>query len=1092
MIKITKASAGSGKTFLLAKTYIRLLLASPDKYAYRHILAVTFTNKATDEMKRRILKELDTLATDPSSSDYIEDFRKEFGSDNVIKAKATDCLIKMLHDYGAFSVSTIDSFFQLTLKSFAREIGQFSSYQVELDRKSLVHETVDRILDGLSEEDKPVLEWITDDVLTQIEEKGKFSLETGLYNIAEQLMSVNFATLVQQRNVDVDKVYSKANLSRIRKACKELMKQYEETVSAKAEAVLSAFSSATVPVENTYRGFMTAVQKYVKPDGVIEPPTESFLSRAQGEAKQWFSKANADKYADAAETMLREPVDEFCKMFDAPYSVYSTALHISKQTYGLGIVKELNAGFEELLKEKNVLGIDDSNEILRKIISGTDAPFIYEKLGVRYENFLLDEFQDTSTIQWENFRPLVKESSSSGNNDLIVGDVKQSIYRFRGGDWKLLDAGVKEVFPEADDDEHLTRNFRSLRTVVGFNNRFFEFAVKVLDRQNEFNGIIPKIYSDVEQFSASKDEHDGSVELTFFYKKAKDDDKSAGADKITREVLSSIQKAMESGISPGMITVLVRNNAEGGTIAKYLADNGLSVISDDSLHVKSSITVRRLVSMLTFVSNPEDTIGGYLASELNVVIPEEYHSLADLCESLLRDLRSFDAQSFDVETAYIQAFMDCLMDWTGVSGNDLAGFLKYWKNTNPAISSPSSSGSVKIMTIHKSKGLEAEYVIFPYAEKVTLFKSREAKWCYPVLDDTPLHGVAEAAYQVEFSKKTMKTLYSADYIEERFLQNVDNLNVFYVALTRAKKGLHIISEVSSKLVDTYHKSCATSEVETVPYEFSNFAEMLYWFAHMECSEDGLKFIVPKDEDKDDDKDEDPKETFVQGCMYPFGTIPEKKADVQPIVSSYLSYPLNYQSDKATADSTDDNVLLASDADDVDANDVRIRGRMKFSADSVDFFSDDGKSGVDSSNRIRGTVLHGILSDVKSPDDLDKAVAKAVMSGLITEAQGVQAKKILSEAIESVKDLGWFPEDGKGVSNEVSIISPDGRVFRPDRVVTGESGTCIIDYKFGEESDRYVRQVSRYAGLYKAMDYNDVTSAIWYVSDGKDGVQFVGR
>lgn len=1051
MINIVKASAGSGKTFNLARTYISLLLKSDDRYAYRHILAVTFTNKATDEMKSRILKELYILSAFPERSGYLNDFVPAlFDSVDDLRRRSENLLSNILHDYSAFAVSTIDRFFQQTLKAFSREIGQFASYQVELDKDSLVSESVDRILDSLTEKDTGLLGWLTDNVLEQIEQSGKYSLDISLKSMAKRLRSSEHREKIAELGIDEFQAYSKENLSRIRTSCRRIISDYTSMVSGCAGRVISLMTAEGVSPADTSRHFMNRLYDYVdlKPGDSIPVPTASFMANASDHEK-WFSKAASRKYLPLVYPLIEAPLNDFCNLFGMEYSVYSTAKIIDGQLYGLGVAGELDRTFSELMKEKNVLCLDDSNAILKGIIDGSDAPFIYEKLGVRFEHFLLDEFQDTSKIQWENFRPLVQNSDSQGFDNLIVGDVKQSIYRWRGSDWGLLDSGLQKELSDVRVDK-LQTNYRSLGNIVEFNNAFFPEAAAVLDSavpgRSGRNISISEIYGDVVQNVASGGSEKGSVHLTFCPKENEAD-----------MVLESILRVREKGAGYGDIAVLVRNNSSGGSIASFLIDNGIPVITDDSLKIRSSITVRRLVSLMYYVDNPSDTVGGFLAESLGIKAPETYHSLMDLAESLLRALKIYNEEVFDGETLYIQSFMDTLQDYVSMNGNTLRSFLKHWEELNPSISSPTLGDSVRVMTVHKSKGLDFPYVIFPYAETVNLYKST-SYWCHPKAEGTPFESFPKAVFDVELSSKSENTLFADDYHTESGLQYVDNINTLYVALTRASKGMHIIAKTPSK-------SCMEAVDKGVLPDFKDMSQMLYWFA----SADGrLGFVRSQEEGSDI--------SFSLGEIYDFaGSGKSGKsggglfAAPEEFVSGYPSWPLN---------PSEEHLFKGNDEEE---NDVRVKGRLKFSADAVDFFSDDGMTGVAASHRLRGIVLHNILSGVVVPSDLGKAVAGALRDGYVNESESAEVLELLSERIAPAASRGWFPDDPSAVRNETALFDCDGSVLRPDRVVhTEDGGVVIIDYKFGEHNRRYERQIARYADIYRRMGYGNVSTALWYV------------
>ena len=1018
MIRILKASAGSGKTYNLAREYIRLLLVRKDPQAYRHILAVTFTNKATDEMKGRILQELYTLAKTPTESHYFDDFVPSvLPTAEALSERASGQLSAILHDYSSFAVSTIDKFFQQTLRAFSREIGQFASYQVELDKDALVEESVDRILDSLTEEDRGLLDWLTDNVKAGLEQGNRFNLEPPLKAMAKNLKSEDYAEVVRQYRIDEDTAFSKEHLKQIRKGCDTLVQNYVKDVVEAAKAVLDVLDRHRVAPEDSNRGFLKALYGYRDLGGrsAVSPPTASFLDKA-GNSSKWFAKAK-DRFRLELEGSLEGPLNAFCGLFGERYRIYSTARLIGAQVYGLGIAGELRKAFEEVQREKNVISIDDSNTILKGIIDGSDAPFVYEKLGVRFEDFLLDEFQDTSTIQWENFRPLLLNSEAGGFDNLVVGDVKQSIYRWRGSDWNLLDAGLQGDFGLAPGSETvLGGNHRTCRAIVDFNNRFFPFAAQELDRLLGAD-YVRRIYKDVAQEVRFEDPAEGSVNVQF----------CVDADAEMDAILSTIREVREAGGLYGDIAILVRANADGSAIAARLVSEGIPVVSDDSLFVKSSVTVRRLVSQLSLMdahdSEGPASVAGYLARSMDIRIPDHYHSLVDLSESLLRDLREADTDVFDSEIPYVQSFMDYLLDWTSTRGNDLSAFLRDWNEADPKIASPESGSSIRVMTVHKSKGLEFPYIIFPFAEKVTLYKG-SSYWCRPAVKGTPLENVADGVYHVELNGSSEDTLFAGDYHRERALQFVDNINVFYVALTRAKYGLKVIAKTpAQKMMDTVRSGADAG--------WSNLSQVLYGFVQT------LDFQV--------------------GTMYDFHSMKRKAGPAKPLEVGYPSFPAGE------------------------------RGRLKVSRDAADYFGPDGLVGPDASNRLRGLVLHDILASVTVPADLPRAVDRAVATGELPKADRDRTLRFLEDEIASVAARGWFAEEGIRVLNESPLIGPGGVDLRPDRVILRPDGSAaIVDYKFGLHEKKHLDQVRTYMDLYRAMGYSPVTGTLWYIREnGED-------
>ena len=1004
MINIVKASAGSGKTFKLAKTYIELLFRSEDRYAYRHILAVTFTNKATGEMKNRVLKELDILAREPQASGYFNDFVKEFGPEDKLRKRAEDMLFNILHDYGAFAISTIDRFFQQTLKAFAREIGQFSSYQVELDKDSLVRESVDRILDSMTEKDNSLVGWITESVMEGLREDGKLRIDKGLYEIATKLKSEEHREIVERYGLDESKVHSKENLRQLRKDCVVLMNSYLEKLSAAAQAVIDVFARARIQPEDSNKGFFAVVRNYIglKRGVEVKPVTSSFREKASDSSK-WFAKKN-QSMLPLVEGALEEPLAAFVAMFDTPLKVYNTAKMLYSKVYDLGIAAELYDEFNALVKEKNVMCLDDSNILLKRIIGGSDAPFVYEKLGVRFEDFLLDEFQDTSTIQWQNFEPLLRESNDNGRDNLVVGDVKQSIYRWRGSDWNLLSSGIKEIFPDSDDSLSLTSNWRSLGAIVEFNNSFFKYASGELDRMlSSDTHLIRDIYADVAQEVKTSDKARGSVEISFCEK-----------DGQLEAISDSIARAREAGASFGQIAILVRENGLGAEVASYLVERGLPVISDDSLHVKGSMTVRRLVSLMSCINNGEDSIANYLAKSLGVELPEDYLSLTDLAENLLRSLRVHDPSTFDSEVVYVQAFMDVLNEWTSSNGNSLQSFLKFWDEYDKdCVSSPEDTDAVRVITIHKAKGLEFPYVIFPYAEKVKVFKDCYC-WCRP--DEG--HGI-DGLFNVCLSGKSAESLFSDSYAKERLLQAIDNLNVFYVALTRAEKGLHIISEQPPKVCKEAFESGQTD------YEFKNLSQILYFFMR--------------------------SQSWDPGQMYDFSKMPPRKALAEYRAATYPSFG------------------------------IKDRASLKFSDDSAAYFSDEMILTPRVHGIVLHEIMSRVNSSADLKSSVRQAVSAGELSESEGEkCLSILCREIESHGEWFPADRSIVRNELEIIGPDGHLHKPDRALVFPDKTVIIDYK--FKNYDPQESYRGYRNQVARYMALYRSMGYPAVEGYLWFIGD----------
>ena len=923
MINIFKASAGSGKTHTLSKTYLDLLLKADSKTAYRNILAVTFTNKATEEMKERILRDL-----------------AEEGKTNP---RAREILINLLHDYGSFSVSTIDKFFQQALRAFSRELGSSGNYQIELDKASLTKEAMDRVLDDLTEKDKDLLGWFTKQLETALDNGESFHLESSLYEMAEEFGDVNEKF-----------TYDKKKLTALKARCKEIVDTFHKDVYENA-----------LCIDTTTWG-KTAAKGLAQYAG------------AQTKYKDSVKAANATTLAKLAETAGCEAMYALMNPQGRRWKEYRTARMVEKVIFTLGLAEEFYSKLAIIEEEKGVISLDESTSLLRDIIDGSDAPFIYEKLGVRFNHFLLDEFQDTSVVQWENFKPLLANSVSEGYSNIIVGDVKQSIYRWRNSDWNLLDKEIEENFEGKVKVITLKENWRSTQSIVDFNNEFFTFAADNLG--------LSKIYADVKQEVKVEDSQEGCVTVDF-------------CEDELEMIDGYIEQAVAAGAKMSDMAILLRTNGEGKKVAEYLLSKGYSVISDDSLDLKSSLIIRKIVSYLHSLCNNSDSLNTYLSESLEIDSEREYHSLLDLVDGVIKDLSETHPDEIKGQTLFIQSFMDDILEWTSIHGNDLRQYLKHWEESKIAISSPNDPNAIRITTVHKSKGLAFPIVIFPFAEKVGLFKE-DTLWCH--LDsDAEMGESFNSIFPVVLGKSSGDSFFSESLKNEMEMQRIDNLNIFYVCLTRARKEMHIIAKNPPKsLIDG----------KSSPNDLS---QLLYLY----CEQNGYTF----------------------GSPYRWNEASKKEdSEIEEFDAEYETYGMNPEA---------------------------CSRRFVASSDAWDYFSEEG---IGQSKRLRGIEQHALLSRIRTSDDAPE----------VLRSIEPQTRELLLERISAHSE--WFSPELKTL-NEVAIIDSFGNTNRPDRVLVDEEGrVTVIDFKFGEEDEKYSGQVRRYMRLFREMGYGEVSGYIWYV------------
>ena len=1041
-VEVMKASAGSGKTYSLAREYIRVILTKErgavrtDPAAFRHVLAVTFTNKATAEMKSRIIDELDTLANCTDKSDFRDYLLKECGFESVkeLAAASSAALSAILNDYGSFSVCTIDKFFQRVLKAFVMEIGESPDYQIDLDRDSLVQEAADRVLDSLSEETPQLLDWLARSSAQLIEEGCGNNVKPALKTFASGYLSEVYGAKVKAGNIDLGEAFSEHSLSRLQEICSNAIKKFDPALRQALADAAAAFEANASDLK--YPSVIQKLRNFSFRDEIRLDETafgKTFLEGAEDGGK-FFGKG---KGTEAQRCALQSAAAKVLSFSDQRLRDRNSAILLRRQIYIFRVADALRQEFDALLKEKHVFGIEDTNRILRNIIGDTDAPFIYEKLGVRYRHFLLDEFQDTSRMQWENFLPLLKNSISEGCYNLVVGDVKQSIYRWRNADWHILDAEVQASLRNAVENP-LEDNWRSARNIVEFNNGFYKSLSGWMSAQIGF-AKIEEIYSGVRQNVKDKVKVPGSVEVTF-----------CASEDMDGAVAGAVGAAVDRGFQLKDIAVLVRSNADGARYARAVKDAGYDVITNDSLTVGSSLLARRLAAQLHRLNNPAEKVLAFNAEEFDEEPFMRCRTLEDAVEEMLRQIkRDYDAAAFAEESAYVLAFMDLVRDFESKNGNSLDGFLKFWEESGrqKSISSATGINAVTIITIHKAKGLDYPFAVVPFPSKNEFYKAGGGRtWEMPDTVGTSFGSLPDALYNVQLSEKSEFNIFRENYRTERQMSFVDSANTAYVATTRASEAMHIVCpKPSAKFLK--NKSAGDAD---------SFSKALYLY--VTDPSNGFAETVGGDG----------KYSCLLGEIRD-KWVPEKKASKKP-EPAVTAMDLVY-----------------------DCSEKAAPVKVKVKSDSRDFFSEIDASGYSASNRVRGSVLHRVLETVYGPQDLYRSLAAAVDRGELTSAEASEAEAILAAAISEVEGRGWFPGEREKVRDERSILSLQNDTTvssRPDRVVFCGGHVDIIDYKFGKPEASYITQVGEYVKLYRSMGYGDVRGYLWYISERSEVIQVV--
>ena len=1051
MIELFSASAGAGKTHRLTGEYIKRLFIGEAQY--RHILAVTFTNKATEEMKSRILNELYIIASGRESRFMQELLPLVGGSQQKLRARARVILSQILHDYSLFNVSTIDRFFQSVMRAFARELGKMVSYGVELDEKSIRLAAIDRIYADLGkQENAKLLGWMTEFAKEVVAEGEGWNIKDKIADLSSEVNNEGYKLL--QRNAGA--AYGNLNGNevqdlkvRVKKIRTLFIKRLKE-IGNNGLAHMSALGHSPSEYKGGFRSLFCKFEKMAK--GEMQDGDSAKFKAIYNNKSEWVSKENNPD--DFYSNDLNNDIKDFIDLCDT-LPLFRTAEAILQRINQFGILNNIQREIQTICREQNVMLLADTTELLNRIIDGNDTPFIYEKIGTQLNYIMLDEFQDTSRMQWQNFEPLIAEiesrtSHKNGFGNVVVGDIKQSIYRWRNSDWQILHNFATGPIGKYSKSISLDTNWRSLQNIITFNNSFFESAAKELDNKfasNSSGNLTPiaEIYKTIaQQYPKEKSSipAEGYVEVRIYDKvpKATKETKVTKGTKGTdakmrpyQATVEAIKDALCRGYSYSHITILVRKNTEGAAIAKHLLENNIPVVSSDSMLLVSSKVIRSLVERLAAIATsapaPADTDKELRNMPLLQLVQHIIHN--ELPDAAKADM------------AYLNAFMDVVLKFTSEEGSNLSLFLKWWSEngTSYSISAPKSN-AVTICTIHKSKGLEAEIIIIPFFTCKLEPEVNGIIWCSTT---DPEIGYNQPL-PVLYSAKLENTLFKEDYYKEKHNCYIDAINLAYVACTRPRNELYIFADKSAR-------------------SFNNsMASLLAAFVNAPGK---VPFVK-------DNSGIDPS----QKCdIYKFGVKNQRHDCKMPAAGASASTPAS-----APVLQADALMLLAP---------IKQTGRNRLAA------SQSSINEGDDSIRNKGVILHEIFSFIKNKRDIPDAVKRATLLGIVNKesfadlltATAPTIEDVIAQLISQTDHLHWF-DDSAQILNEQEILSGDDTITRPDRVILlpdgkGAHKAIVVDYKFGEydpnstQLKRYHSQVAGYMSSLCKMGFVDVSGYIWY-------------
>lgn len=1055
--KLYNASAGSGKTFTLIKEFFVLSLSS-DIPSYKNILAVTFTNKAANEMKTKILDNLKGITADDSAFYPMRDaLVKELGIDvDLLKKRASRLYNNILHNYSDLRVSTIDGFVQQVSRSFANELNLPNQYRLIIDEDDLIDELIQCINDKINKEDELLTYVLSQFIRYQVDEEKTRNLEYLLRKFISKLFREN---AYKKGEAFQQKEITKQQYDEVEDYLDKKIDTLKNHIHANIDAI-KVFNEKNNLTDNDYLKVLPSLLNKINNDIDIEP-NKILNKTVKGilyEGKSWHP---AKVKTCLSEVEEKELIGYFVTIVEDNRDLYLINL-VRKNLYLYVLRGTLFTIINKYIKDSNNVHISEFNKRISDIIGGCSVPFIYERIGERFKHFFIDEFQDTSLLQWFNFLPLVNNSMSEGKMNLIVGDAKQAIYRFRNGEVEqIIQLQKSKIYNNSDYElsaeyeknlesrllkEYLNVNYRSKRNIIKFNNSFFRKT-----RQWLANKQYSSVYNDrMEQEYRKKSEYKGYVNVEIF--DAETD--ALYKESVKQSILNNINELRDKGYKYSDITILVRSNSEGSDIAQFLTNNNIRVISSDSILLKSSDKVQLIIYALKYILNEDNdlirlSLAHYqnLCKESNSGFDAKTTFESDVEKDKLLELRGKAFSLYDLccrimtiynisvlDDVFLHYFMNMVQTWQSRECNDISEFIDYWdrKSNTFYIKSATKEDAVEIMTIHKSKGLAFNIVMYPYANvKIPNgFKGAE-KWLsfkkdFQLLEDIP--HIED--FILPITSGLLETDMERYYNEELEKSAFDDLNVMYVAMTRPVNMLYIFTKKTEK--------------ENFFVDYFNDKSNHYYSEYDNDNKPTFKEDFCFDERNTDNS-----------IVYSCGTIVVNESDETKICNE-LALKENhvYETiDWYKMDNFESDVIMSG------TNDVK-DGFMP---------------------KERGLLIHDILSNIITFEDAESVLDKYVKNGKIDKDFSNYLLNIIDE-IASLNEIKEAYSKDAIVRNEMSILTKDN-LLRPDRYAELEDKVVVIDYKTGVHNIEYYTKQQEYMLALQGMGIKkNIEGYLLYISE----------
>jgi ATP-dependent exoDNAse (exonuclease V) beta subunit len=1021
-----RSSAGSGKTYTLVKEYIKIALKNQNNF--KDILGITFTNKAAGEMKERIISYLRNLSLGKDVKLETE-IRQELPHVDSIRQSSRNFLATILHNYSDFAIMTIDSFIHGVVRAFALEMELPLNFNVEINNDRIETHIIERLLSQVGR-DEYITKIILEYIFSKIYEDKSWSIEAQIKRIDREILGEKNLTQLQKlKNI------SNAEFCTLIHQLRTLRNDYLSSLNHLGKEALDLISQSNLTLTDFPYKTQGAAGFFKKCALLSSGDLKDFEINKRFLREEWISKSMPqeikEKIIGLLNNGLKTIIHKILNLYNKKNSMALTAVVLLDNIFLTALTNHMYQLVDEYKQKNNMIPISELNKIVYNIVKTSPVPFIYAIIGEKYNHYLIDEFQDTSRLQWDNLLPLIENSLSSGFFNIAVGDGKQSIYRWRGGDVEIMEKDLNIKFSQQLSIQSLQRNYRSRSKIVEFNSLFFKMIADSYISENE---LLENIYRDIEQESDLKE--GGFVSICFF------DEPGQETVPLIDYCIQIIEDCLKRDYTYGDIVFLVRQKIEGENLAKELLRNNIPVISPDALNLSKIPVIQFLMDILRYLTNPENkilesSIIFYLS--LNIKEPVDPNLASDhilsniqwdllpeisefftrkkylrrlpvyeLIEELIRVFRLNQVLSFR-SSGFLQSFLDTIAEFTRDNNADLISFLDWWEfNKNEFnLLVPENKNAIRIMTIHKAKGLEFPTVIIPYADW-NYYQRDSQLWLIP---DPPLP--IEFPFSIPLpviNKKPIEdSYYKKELQTEKSKVLIDNINLLYVAFTRAMDNLYILSGFKKKRQENYY-----------------FLK---------------EYAIPQ-----------MKEDIHLGSIYTWGKPAIKKKMKMPHLQDIHHYSVN------------------------ELPSFRWFSKISIRRRSSEFWKFDAT--YRTKRRNWGMLVHQILSQIKSTDDLYQVIEEELLAGNIESAEKNDLKKEVGYILEMKQVKEWF-HPGVTTFTESRIITPEG-ILRPDRVIISGDQVTIIDFKTGNPQKVHNQQMKRYAAVIRTMGYSKIEAFLLYL------------